>query len=381
MQKLNALTTLRFFAAMGIVLYHGRGYYGIPSWEILAGFSQGIAFFFILSGFILAYVYPELKSPEERKKFYIARIARIWPAHFFLFLLVIALAFSGWIANEGNFKTAILNLFMVQAWVPVMKSYFSFNGPSWSISTEFFFYLSFPFLICNWWKTWHWKILGVFTLPFILMYISAFFSLPDYTNENKGFSNLGLLYIHPLARIPEFTIGIATAFIWMKYKKWLEIDSLKGTLLEIAVLILFIINLYFYHSIAAQVSRLIPSYISHEFQIWTGYGIFTSLSFALILFIFASGKGALTKILSHPLGVFLGEISFSIYLVHQIVHRFYLCNATMFENFSGFGIAVFYWSLLFLGSFIIWKYIEGPSRKWILESWMGWSKSPAFIRD
>ena len=62
---LPALTSLRFFAAFGIVLFHSRGYFGIPKdaeWVFWG--EQPVSFFFVLSGFILYYSYQSLNGIE-----------------------------------------------------------------------------------------------------------------------------------------------------------------------------------------------------------------------------------------------------------------------------------------------------------------------------
>src|SRR5690242_19654398 len=87
-KKLYALTSLRFVAAALIVLGHSQGTFGIPK-DAWAPFvmSQGVSFFFVLSGFILTYVYPSLKLFGIRR-FLLARFARIWPAHITAFILL-----------------------------------------------------------------------------------------------------------------------------------------------------------------------------------------------------------------------------------------------------------------------------------------------------
>jgi len=58
--KLDQLTALRFFAALMIVVHHLVGVFGIK--DIGVNWGQGVSFFFVLSGFILTYVYPSLES-------------------------------------------------------------------------------------------------------------------------------------------------------------------------------------------------------------------------------------------------------------------------------------------------------------------------------
>jgi peptidoglycan/LPS O-acetylase OafA/YrhL len=77
--RLDQLTSLRFFAAYLIILYHSVGLFGIE--RIGVNLGQGVSFFFVLSGFILTYVYPRLDSWTDIRQFWRARFARIWPAY------------------------------------------------------------------------------------------------------------------------------------------------------------------------------------------------------------------------------------------------------------------------------------------------------------
>src|SRR5947207_495509 len=143
--KLNALTSLRFVAAAMIVLYHSDPSFGKydPFAFLGKGKGQAVSFFFVLSGFILSYVYPSLTSLDDVRRFLVARLARIWPGHLFASLLVLILIpHDSWIGVTGStthgIRKVLANICMVQAWVPKRGYFFAFNSPSWSISTEFF---------------------------------------------------------------------------------------------------------------------------------------------------------------------------------------------------------------------------------------------------
>ncbi|MDZ4048042.1 MAG: acyltransferase, partial [Pseudoxanthomonas sp.] len=138
--KLDQLTSLRFFAALLIVVHHAESMMGIGGMGV--NWGQGVSFFFVLSGFILTYVYPRLATLDDTQRFLRARVARIWPAHVASFALGFALMPYAW-----DTWTAIANLLLVHAWIPQSAYYFSYNGVSWSVSTEAFFYLAFPLLI------------------------------------------------------------------------------------------------------------------------------------------------------------------------------------------------------------------------------------------
>ena len=168
-RKLNGLTALRFVAAAGVVVYHSEGHFGVPanwggSWLPL---GMGVSFFFVLSGFVLArYVKlsGRLEDWAKRRKFWQARLARVWPAHVGGILVLWAL-----LRHARNFPTGYGSWWMlgaecrlmVHAWVPIEHFFFSvqftfvvdFDG-SWD------FYLLFPFLIWRWERTWWWKFLA-----------------------------------------------------------------------------------------------------------------------------------------------------------------------------------------------------------------------------
>jgi peptidoglycan/LPS O-acetylase OafA/YrhL len=81
---------MRFFAAAMIVVFHSGG-----RLTTLFALEQGVSFFFVLSGFILTYVYPTLSGGHRLRDFYVARVARIWPAHLATFLLLLCLIQPG----------------------------------------------------------------------------------------------------------------------------------------------------------------------------------------------------------------------------------------------------------------------------------------------
>src|SRR6185295_2799818 len=186
--KLNALTGLRIVAA-GMIVAHHAGVLQIPVPNYALG--DGVSFFFVLSGFIISYAYPKLDSKNEIFKFLAARIARIWPAHFVALLLIVGLF------QMPLDRTFVANALLLHGWVPSRPWYFSYNAPSWSISTELFFYISFPVLIFHWDKTWWWKWIGSVILVIALIWLGEALHLPAMSQNDEP-SLHGLLYINPL---------------------------------------------------------------------------------------------------------------------------------------------------------------------------------------
>jgi peptidoglycan/LPS O-acetylase OafA/YrhL len=224
-EKLNALTSLRFFAASLIVIHHSQGLFGIPN-DINRYFPtyQAVSFFFVLSGLILTYVYKSFESGAEIKRFCVARIARIWPLHATTLMIVIVLFHRedlfALVDSDKTFKfysTFAANFLMLQAWIPVKEYFWSFNAVSWSISTEFAFYLLFPFLLFRLRENWKIKFLFILLLSVSFVAFCTFMKLPDGKGAEIGM--LGLLNINPMVRMLEFTIGMCTAVFYDKLKK------------------------------------------------------------------------------------------------------------------------------------------------------------------
>jgi peptidoglycan/LPS O-acetylase OafA/YrhL len=77
---------------------------------------------------------------------------------------------------------------------------------SWTISTEFAFYILFPLLIWRFEWSWHWKLALVAALTVFLIWLTYRLQLPSFSNK-PGLTNMGVLYINPGARLIEFVTG------------------------------------------------------------------------------------------------------------------------------------------------------------------------------
>src|SRR5215210_2308376 len=156
--RLDALTGLRALAAAGVAVAHMPHLQAAPDLPpllkrlALEG-GVGVPFFFVLSGFVLAYTYhARLAAPTrgELGRYYVARVGRIWPVHLLaLGLAALAMAAGAPIGpGEGSVGAAVANAFLVHAWLPVPVAYLeSFNPVAWSLSVEVFFYLALPLVL------------------------------------------------------------------------------------------------------------------------------------------------------------------------------------------------------------------------------------------
>jgi peptidoglycan/LPS O-acetylase OafA/YrhL len=215
---LKPLTSLRFLFALMVFVSHldflKRSNY---DWlrttyqNILVEGYIGVSFFFILSGFILTHVYRSQidGSRKENKKFFIARFARIYPLHFATFLIAVPLMFWGQEIDLRGCLIGLSNATLTQSYVPIKELYFSFNGPSWSVSCEVFFYLCFPFL------------LGFFNkigkLKYYLTAVSALaiLILPHFIAIQWQH---GLFYINQIFRVVDFILGMVLYDLYVQLK-------------------------------------------------------------------------------------------------------------------------------------------------------------------
>jgi len=155
---LRALTGLRFVAAFHVLLLHtALGFVqGAPPFvaNVVRAGTASVSLFFVLSGFILAYQYLDVGGtrPLDRRQFWWARVARIYPVYLFALLFALPYFFA-WAAatleSESPWASAkiavtlVANLTLTQGWIP--QTVGPMNPPGWSLSVEAFCYLLFPF--------------------------------------------------------------------------------------------------------------------------------------------------------------------------------------------------------------------------------------------
>lgn len=347
---IKPLTSLRFFFALMVFLSHlwflqdESAYLRHLYDDIFYEGYVGVSFFFILSGFVLGYSYHDkiLYGQTKFSQFWLARFARIYPLHLLTLLLVIPLSFDGdateWVTRF------VLNIFLIQSFVPSDDVYFYFNSVAWSISDEWFFYIMFPFLVFLLFNKKHIRL-----APIILLLIPIGLFLIKASYHEKYF------YINPLFRISDFVIGILLYRLYRK-RKDLEILNNRTTATIAEYLSLGILVLFFsFHN-----------YISQGFR----YSCYYWAPMALLIYVFSYSNGWISGFLSNKLLVFLGEISFGFYMIHMVVLRYYAylptkipVLAAIFPN--GYTKAYIAFAISLLSSIILYKFYEIPANKYI----------------
>ncbi len=362
--RLDALTSLRFFAAAMIVIGHADHIFGSFGLAQHLSLSQGVSFFFVLSGFILTYNYQTLSTKKEISRYLLARIARIWPLHLATALIWIALVFhfdrQTYFPGITGVIKLLSNMTLTQSWLPYVNWAISFNGVSWSISNEFYFYLMLPVLVAI-----PKKYLPVAFMTSALIALGFIITgqLLDLkaSDSYEGAGLQGILYFNPLVRILEFVSGVCTAVLFRRYSlNPLVMSRTSWLAVEIGVIAIAVATLSTVGS-SDFLQRLGTSfnyYMQREglWPIWCA-----------LIFAFASSRGPIQKLLSIKPLVFLGEISFAIYLIHATILAVAPAHMTVVTLWK-FGYIGF-WMVLIVAASMLHIGIEEPFRKMMLAAW------------
>jgi peptidoglycan/LPS O-acetylase OafA/YrhL len=303
---LSPLTTFRFFAALAIVFLHAFEN------DQHAYLGSGVSLFFVLSGFVLTYVHPRLDGLVAYARFWVARLGRIWPLHILTLVIVLIAQPFGRSPYKHFVVEFFLNTFLLQAWIPVRRVAMSFNFVSWSLSVELFFYLVFPFILPWVFRAPGKMIFASLAVYFLLVTGAILLHMPDGTSSNS--MTFESFLFCPLLHLYEFVMGMAGAVWWMAAQK----ESKNFTLWSVIEILLFFGVLALIPSLNSMITFVLQGNPPYEMALQLGSLVRAPL-FALLIYVFAFQAGLLSKIFSYRWLVYLGDISFSTYMIHCII--------------------------------------------------------------
>ena len=352
-RELKAITGMRFFAAIHVVLFHNYDLWGnlinkVPA-SILTFLDRGytaVTFFFILSGFILSYVYhDQLSNSAEKMHYLFTRLAKLYPLYLIGLLLdtprVAIYFFNTYkplMALLKFFICFIVSLLMLQAWIPNIAPVF--NSPSWSLSCEIFFYICLMFILKKILNT-KYQSVGLFISFFTTVFLFYFLKKVVHVNFLIPINELSWR-IFPAIRIFEFIFGIFLYSIVTKGGRWIE--SIKNYR-----------ALIFWICIACSIGMTMTNLPIDD-------GIYGQLIllpfFALIIICAYWGDFKGSHFLESKYNLLLGNASYAIYILHQPL-RYYF--ERIFSPSILMGI-LYYVSLLIVSVFS-YKLLEEKYRK------------------
>ncbi|MCK8120635.1 acyltransferase [Pseudoalteromonas sp. 2CM32C] len=320
-KRFEALDAFRGICALSVVLYHMNVLGSVTELDFFNNSSIFVEFFFVLSGFVLAHGYGS-KENLNFNTFMKARFFRLYPLHFFMFLVFVILEFGklfaykfgGFVFNNEPFTNSaavsemIPNLLLIHSWTPFTEN-ISFNGPSWSISIEFYMY----------------ALLYISIVLFKSNRIISWFAI--------SFTAFLLMYLGSEILVSSVLRGLSCffggAFTYVMYKKLSHFKPsyILGSIVETLLLILVVLivqSTFEYRSIIAPV-----------------------LFFFTVLF-FAFECGIFSQLLKIKPLQYAGKLSYSIYMTHYAILFCLLSTAMVLQKITGIEMAPMIETIRFL---------------------------------
>jgi peptidoglycan/LPS O-acetylase OafA/YrhL len=316
--QLPSLTPLRGLAALWVVLFHYTALY-FPNLDITNSYTHligkgylAVDLFFLLSGFVMTHVYHKAFSEGARRHyrdFLVARIARLYPLHVLVLCLFVIVALCARIfvymktgaplgipfTGPRSFTAFIANLLMLHG---IAAGELSWNYPAWSISVEFMAYLAFPFVLPLIWRARSTLQLALFPLLAAALVVFAYLADGDF-NQWDG-------PIVLLRCLPEFTLG---TLLYCAYRRGTFAAFLARDDVAVALVLVLIVALHF----AIPDLLIVP--------------LFAALILAAV-----ANDATFARVLNVAPLIWLGDISYSLYLLHG----FYQYGAT--KCLTAFGV-------------------------------------------
>lgn len=150
-----------------------------------------------------------LEEGFNRQRYLKRRVARVWPLH--LVCLLAALTLLPVTLNADTVVALGLNIVLLQSWVPLRDFFFSGNSVSWCLCDLMFFYILFPWLR----RLFHrlkGRLIAVLTAAAAALYVAVAVIVPaDF--------RLGVVYVNPLMRLPDFLIGMGLCMLLLHHRQ------------------------------------------------------------------------------------------------------------------------------------------------------------------
>ena len=327
---------LRALSILPVIFFH----FGFSKFN---GGYIGVDIFFVISGYLItSFIIREINEENfSLLKFYERRARRILPLLCFVLFSVTIISYFLFTPSYlvSYYKSVLAALFFFSNVFFWMKSGYFETGAdvnpifhTWSLSIEEQYYIIFPIIFIFFFKLLSKKIIYFCS---ILILLGAFIS--QYLSMFHPSANF---YLLPF-RVFEISIGVLTAIIF-NYYNLASIKIIIKNILSTIGLTTLVISIFLFNE-----DTLSPSLMS----------LLPLLGCSMII-LFTDKETYVYKILSNRILVFVGLLSYGLYLWHVPLLVFYKINFSIDNNFDYVYILL----LTFTVTFTTWKYIEQPFR-------------------
>ncbi len=346
-RRLTELDGIRGIAALGVVVFHFHKHLQAAPWvtvlfPVYRGGTFFVDLFFVLSGFILSHVYAYEARYATLRAALVSRLARLYPLHLLTLVLVAALQWvyvtqtkSWFVYYYNNWYHFVLNLFLLNQ--SGLQRTFSFNGPAWSVSTEFIVNVLFLVVALRSPR----RAVGfgaVVVLGLILLDRTI-----NWTAPAREVAPFRLLF--------HCFLGFGAGLVLRRLYERIVTVRMPGWAVETAFAAAIAAMLYF---------------MSYPDRISSSYALTLAVFPAIIVLSLRSTViGAALR--ARPI-VHLGHVSFSVYMLHYPLELTYMTLFATIGRTPSFGsplMLVLVVGVCIVASHFTWKYVEMPSRRWL----------------
>jgi len=350
---LPALTGVRTLLAINIMFFHFTPPHMRYLYPVINNSYVFIGFFFLLSGFVLAYNYADRPAPLVKRDFWRARFARLYPVYVLSLAVSFMMLLAEWHArSHGAFLAGvILTPLLLQGWSPMLATFW--NTVAWTLSCEVVLYAAFPWLIRLPWPRSTGRLiallLGIWVLGLVPHSLYLLLN-PDHlaapaNRYTSGFWIRSLKYT-PLAYVCIFLAGVTLG----KLQAGLTLTSRQRTMIAGA-------------SLAALFAFFATS-VAHAPYILMHGGLLVPLFAALVVGL--SGPNIIATVFAWRPLVLLGQCSYCLYLLHfNFINLVRLYHVPERLHIAALDPWITYAAALLL-AFAALHLVERPARKAIL---------------
>ena len=322
-RKIHSLAGLKVIAILLIFWWHSW----LPNPPCDLG-ARCCEFFFVASGFLVYYTHKGTFSCTWRDSLQYVRkkLVTIYPMHLLGFILVLFSMSLTDVFSKSTLIRGITNLLLLQSWINIEQVFFSFNGPSWFLSSLLFCYFLTPVLlrlIRNRRKVWVY-----FPVVFLIRYAIEELQF-YYPNSYFDFN----IHVSPFLRMMEFFLGVMTGCIWNR------LYDLLQTRLEKASPAL---RFGLFSILELLTLSLTAGFMVSKQNSW-GRAVFT-LWFCAVVLVFAFDGGIISSLCATKPMKWLSGLQFEIFLFHipviQLVSKYILAYNLSAAQFAGIALVI-----------------------------------------
>lgn len=367
--EIRALSGLRIVAALWVVLFHYRPLVAEASpavstalAPVLNAGAQGVDLFFILSGFVLTWNYldrmGESFSIRSTLRFLWLRLARVWPVY--LVTMHLAAAFAVFTLYVGGYPLPppviesinalswLKQVLLVQLWFQPYFDGSSWDGPAWSISAEWLAYLLFGGLVLI-----VFRIASATRARGLIWLAVAAALAPTLLLLTHG------VFYTPWSWLPRIVMQFTAGALACAAVRKLQLSERSRKASGVVALLIG----------AAVVGGvyLLDAYPPGDML---DAGGLVDVLFVPLVITLSIGAGTLPAVLSTRVLVYLGHISFGLYMVHEIVHTVWNWTVQQFEitltpSWSAKLIVIGLILVSGLVAALLYHGVEEPARRWM----------------